>query len=143
MDLSERLQLIREWLQPRKARLLGLFFSLAFFCYLATWAVPAFENWSQERGVRELAREARRHNLDCEDVVRQHAVGWTVHWRMTHPMQGQWAYGGGGCPRIEWSGPEPDLPFTGVSGGMNSVAVVANVVEAGPDKVVLSYQGRG
>jgi hypothetical protein len=77
-------------------------------------APPAFENWSRDAGAREAAA-----------AKPWDAVGRPVRWHLLHPARGYWS-----CS-------------TGQSVAMNSVAVVATVVDVKAGKVVLSYQGRG
>ncbi|MFA5140844.1 MAG: hypothetical protein WC728_16580 [Elusimicrobiota bacterium] len=115
----------------------------AFLSYLAAWVPSAFENWSRQASVRETAEDAATYGITCEAAAAKpwDAVGRPVRWRLLHPTRGAWSCNTG--QSVAWTGPEPDLPFTGQSGAMNSVAIVATVVDVKAGKLILSYQGKG
>ena len=115
----------------------------AFLSYVAAWVPNAFENWSRDASSREVARDAGKLDITCEAAASKpwDAVGRPVRWHLLHPTRGAWSCSTG--ESVSWTGSEPDLPFTGQSGAMNSVVVVATVVDVKAGKVVLSYQGKG
>lgn len=110
-----------------------------FLCYCALRAPEAIDYWRARAPLRELAREARRHRLGYEDVVKNPgaATGQPVRWFLTHPARDQWFYKGNAGMPVLWDGAPPDMVETGQSGMSHGETVVAIVAGATPQGVLL------
>jgi hypothetical protein len=113
-------------------------------CWMIAWLPKAYIHWVQRESIREAAKAARKSEIYYPQALHDpSAIFKAVRWPLTHPAVGQWYYEGDHSEPVSWAGQEPDLPFTGQSGSMNYVVVLAVVQGADAKKgVSLSFVGQ-
>jgi len=132
------------WVRARVPTLVAACLAAVLLAWIIAWLPGAYVHWLQKDSVREAARAARKSDIEYSQALQDpSAIFKPVRWPLTHPVVGQWYYKGDHSEPVSWVATEPDLPFTGQSGSMNYVVVLAIVQGADAKKgVTLSFIGR-
>ena len=129
------------WLASRWQTLSAAVLAAVLLCWMVAWLPQAYVHWLQRESIRETAKAARKSDIGYLQALHDSsAIFKPVRWPLTHPAVGLWYYEGDHSQPLSWAGKEPDLPFTGQSGSMNYVVVLAIVHGADAKKVKIARQ---